>query len=646
MKEKIVLIGNPNVGKSVIFALLTGRYVVVSNYPGTTVEVTTGKANFMPQDSEVVDSPGVNSLIPQSEDERVARDILLEEGPKRIVHVIDAKNLPKSLLLAVQIIETGLPVALCLNMYDEARQRDVSIDIERLSEILDTDCANTVATEKVGIQKLIKNIARSKASGFRINYGRDIEGAVEKISSILPVFPISKRAVCLMLLAGDTGMREHLKEKGLEGNKLNEIDTIVSGLKSRAAKPISFLINTIRRNSINRISDSVYRHTAGTFQSALEGIGRLSMSPVFGFPILLCVLYLVYQFVGVFGAGISVNFLEERIFGHYIVPWAEAAIGVILPFDIARDLLIGQYGLISMGLTYSVAIILPIVGTFFIAFGILEDSGYLPRLSIMLNRIFKKVGLNGRAVLPMVLGLGCDTMATLVTRTLDTNKERTIATLLLALGIPCSAQLGVIFGMLSGISVKGTFILFGVIISQMILVGYVASKILPGERSDFIIEIPPIRIPKISNVIIKTLMRIKWFLKEAVPLFMLGTFILFIADKTGILLIIEKAASPVVTGLLSLPSKASEAFIIGFLRRDFGAAGLYQLQRAGELSGIQVVVSLVVITLFVPCIANFFVMIKERGLKTALAMVAFIFPFAVIVGAVLNFILRGVGVRL
>jgi len=646
MKEKIVLIGNPNVGKSVIFALLTGRYVVVSNYPGTTVEVTTGKANFMPQDSEVVDSPGVNSLIPQSEDERVARDILLEEGPKRIVHVIDAKNLPKSLLLAVQIIETGLPVTLCLNMYDEARQRDVSIDIERLSEILDTDCANTVATEKVGIQKLIKNIARSKASGFRINYGRDIEDAVEKISSIFPVFPISKRAVCLMLLAGDTGMREHLKEKGLEGNKLNEIDTIVSGLKSRAAKPISFLINTIRRNSINRISDSVYRHTAGTFQSALEGIGRLSMSPVFGFPILLCVLYLVYQFVGVFGAGISVNFLEERIFGHYIVPWAEAAIGVILPFDIARDLLIGQYGLISMGLTYSVAIILPIVGTFFIAFGILEDSGYLPRLSIMLNRIFKKVGLNGRAVLPMVLGLGCDTMATLVTRTLDTNKERTIATLLLALGIPCSAQLGVIFGMLSGISVKGTFILFGVIISQMILVGYVASKILPGERSDFIIEIPPIRIPKISNVIIKTLMRIKWFLKEAVPLFMLGTFILFISDKTGILLIIEKAASPVVTGLLSLPSKASEAFIIGFLRRDFGAAGLYQLQRAGELSGIQVVVSLVVITLFVPCIANFFVMIKERGLKTALAMVAFIFPFAVIVGAVLNFILRGVGVRL
>jgi len=234
----------------------------------------------------------------------------------------------------------------------------------------------------------------------------------------------------------------------------------------------------------------------------------------------------------------------------------------------------------------------------------------------------------------------------MTTRILETKKERIIVTLLLALGVPCSAQLGVILGMLGGLSFKATLIWGGVVIFVMLLVGFLASKIIAGEASDFLLEIPPIRVPKLSNIFVKTLVRIEWYLREAVPLFILGTLFLFVMDKMAVLSILEKIASPIIVGFLDLPQKATEAFIIGFLRRDYGAAGLFALQKNGLLSPLQVVVSLVTMTLFVPCVANFFMIIKERGVKAAIWMSAFIFPFAVIVGGVLNFILRVFEVKL
>jgi ferrous iron transport protein B len=240
----------------------------------------------------------------------------------------------------------------------------------------------------------------------------------------------------------------------------------------------------------------------------------------------------------------------------------------------------------------------------------------------------------------MILGLGCDTMATLTTRILETKKERLLVTFLLALGVPCSAQLGVVLGMVSGISGISTAIWLGTMVGVLFLVGYLAAKLLPGEPSDFVLELPPIRVPQITNILVKTLARVQWYLKEAVPLFALGTLILFVAHKIGMLTFIQKISDPIVVGFLGLPSKAAEALIIGFLRRDYGAAGLFMLSKDGLLDPIQTVVSLVVVTLFVPCIANFFVMVKEQGMKAAFYMVAFIFPFAVVVGGLMNWALR------
>ena len=249
------------------------------------------------------------------------------------------------------------------------------------------------------------------------------------------------------------------------------------------------------------------------------------------------------------------------------------------------------------------------------------------------------MGLNGKAVLPMVLGLGCDTMATLTTRILDTKKERILVTLLLALGVPCSAQLGVILGLLGAISISALLIWGVVVFCVLVVVGFLASKVIQEDSSDFILELPPMRVPKLGNIVVKTLARTEWYLKEAVPLFFFGTLLLYVLHETGALFVLERVSSPLVQNVLGLPAKATEAFIVGFLRRDYGIAGLNQM----DLTIPQILVASVTLTLFIPCIANFLIMIKERGVKMTLAMSAVILPVAFGVGGLLNFILNFVG---
>jgi ferrous iron transport protein B len=644
--NKVLLIGNPNVGKSALFGLLTGKYVTVSNYPGTTVEVTYGNAVLNKTRSLVIDTPGVNSLVPMSEDERVTRDMLLSDRAGVIIQVADTKNLRRGLLITLQLAEMEVPFILDLNMDDEARSRGIVINQEKLSQILGIEVVKTVAIRRSGIDKLLKSITNPQQSSFRVRYDDGIEAGVGDIVPLLPETNIARRALALMLLAGDESLKSWLHAH-IPDHVIAQIENIRQGIQSRYHNSLGYLINQQRLRKADAILAQVLTlHEAGKGSQVAFYLGKWSMHPVYGLPILLAVLYLVYQFVGVLGAGDAVGFLEETVFGEYLNPWATKIVDFIFPVPFLRELLIGDYGLITMALTYAIAIVLPIVGFFFIAFGILEDSGYLPRLAVMVNRVFKLMGLNGKAVLPMILGLGCVTMATLTTRILETKKERILVTLLLALGVPCSAQLGVILGMVAGLSGLATMIWIASVVAVLLLVGYLTAKVIPGAPSDFVLELPPIRVPQLMNIMVKTLARVQWYLKEAVPLFILGTFILFIGHKAGVLEYIQKLTDPLVVGLLGLPSKAAEAFVIGFLRRDYGAAGLFMLRKANLLDPIQVVVSLVVITLFVPCIANFFMMVKERGFKTAFAMAAFIFPFAFAVGGALNWILRTLKVAL
>jgi ferrous iron transport protein B len=631
----LCLVGNPNVGKSAIFGLLTGRYATVSNYPGTTVDITTGEVSLNGTPYQIIDTPGVNSLIPMSEDEKVTRDILLAQKSDTVIHVADSKNIKRSLFITLQLTEMELPIVIDLNMRDEAANRGIDIDEKKLSEIFGVNVVSTIAVQKKGISSLKKDAVKPVVSPFRFSYDAVIEKSISIIESLLPKANISKRSIALMILAGDKTLKSWILDN-IESDKIKDIESVRDTLATHYAQPLSYVISHQRLNVVDGIARQILIKTVSSGKGASTFLGEVTTHPFWGFPFLLLILYIVYQFVGVFGAGTLVDYLEEVVFGEYLNPWVEKIVMFIIPIEFLQELLVGPYGIFTMALTYAIAIILPITTTFFIAFSIMEDSGYLPRLAAMLNKIFRAMGLNGKAVLPMVLGLGCDTMATLTTRILDTPKERLIVILLLALGVPCSAQLGVILGMFGKQPIEAVIIWGASLVLVILFVGFISSKIIPGQSADFLLELPPLRLPQFSNVIVKTVMRIEWYLKEAVPLFILGTLILFTADKLSILPFMQDITSPVIVTVLGLPAETTESFLMGFLRRDYGAAGLFALQEQGLLNTEQSVVSLVTITLFIPCIANLFMIIKEKGLKTALIISLFIFPFAILVGGILH----------
>lgn len=642
-EEKIVLVGSPNVGKSVIFGHLTGRYVTVSNYPGTTVEVTKGKGKIRQKEVGVIDTPGMYSLVPITEEERVARDILLEERPEVVVQVVDAKNLERMLHLTLQLIEADVPVLLDLNLMDEAEKSGMSINLDILRKDLGIPVVSTVAIENKGLDHLEQNILKyEKGKGRDLVYGELLESSLQGIEGLLTAeYNISKRAIALLLLQDDLGILKMVtqEERGHE-----TIREIVEETKRHYSTSVNYVVTIRRQEIINEIIEKAMVQGKPRARDFKESLSRLMMHPVAGLPILVLIIYAMYEFVGVFGAQTAVDFLEKTLFGEYINPFVTRVISSIIPWQVIQDLFVHQYGIITLGVRYAIAIILPIVSTFFIAFSIIEDTGYLPRLAMLIDRVFKKIGLNGRAVIPVVLGFGCDTMATIVTRTLETRRERIIASFLLSLAIPCSAQMGVILALLSG-HVMGLWIFMGTMAIVFLLVGFLTARIMPGESPLFYMEVPPLRLPKISNVVTKTYTRVEWYFREVLPLFVLASILIWAGRLTGLFdLLVNGLSYP--TRWIGLPKEAATAFLYGFFRRDFGAAGLYDLMSAGTLHGVPLVVSVVTIALFMPCIAQFAVTIKERGWKIALGMATFIFPFAFIVGGLLNQVLVLLGMRL
>lgn len=625
-----VLVGNPNVGKSVLFKNLTRRYVTVSNFPGTTVEIARAKANFDGRSIEIVDTPGINDLAPRSDDARVTRNLLDEHSDSTIVQVADAKNLRRALLLTLQLAELERPMVLVLNMLDELEERGGRIDARRLSETLGVPVAQTVAPRNQGTDQVIRALSQAR---------------VPKIKP--PPEPEQ------------------------------EYD------RYRA-----------RLEQVNEILRDCYSVEEPTKASFPVRLGFWAMHPVRGLALLALVLFGVFWFVGLFGAGTLVDALEVGVFQQRLNPLAIRAVDAVLPFPhqhtvetvtletglpvtpvtdvplvdfeqqalapgyelmtdqplgwfqeslrFVHDLLVGEFGTITMALSYAFAIVLPIVTTFFLVFSVLEDSGYFPRMAILLNRQFRIMGLNGKAVLPMILGLGCDTMATMTTRILETRKERIVTTMLLALAVPCSAQLGVLLAMMAQLSPAGALVWVLLVIGVIISVGWLTARLFNGDSSEFILEIPPMRRPQAGNVLAKTFTRLNWYLHEVIPIFVIGTAALFVLDRFAILDLISSAGTPLVTGWLGLPPEMASAFLIGFMRRDFGAVFILDAATGPDavLSAHQILVSMVTITLFMPCIANFLMIAKEHGVRVALGMAAFIFPFAFFVGGSLNHIGR------
>lgn len=641
----IALVGQPNVGKSVIFHRLTGRYVNVSNYPGTTVEVTRGALRDRPGQT-LLDTPGVLTLPARSEDEQATAHILLNEQLKTLVQVGDAKNLRRTVQLALLLAEAGVPMVLALNMMDEVRARGMAFDTGRLATELGLSVVPTVATGNEGIAALSSAMDMAKVPVFRLAYANDIEATVDDLVGMLPKTHLSGRVIALLYLAGDKATETWLASQAekLAGSQNIDLSALAARrelLQEKFVEPLAEVLQRARMMAADAIVQRVMKNAGQTGNALVQRIGQWSVHRWYGWPIVALVLYAVYAFVGQFGAGVLVGWLENDLFKGIINPWFQQLVTTWVPFVWLQQFLVGPYGLWTMGMTYAIALILPIVTTFFIAFGILEDSGYFARLSVLSNRAFKMLGLNGRAILPMVLGLGCVTMATLTTRILHTPRERLIVTFLLALAIPCSAQLGVVMGMLASYGMGAFLIWLGTVIFILFTVGWLSGKLVKGKRIPLMTELPPMRLPMLSNVAKKTWSRLKWYLMEVIPLFLIGAALMFVLDLIGFLPWLIKAGEPLVTGWLGLPKEASAALLMGFLRRDFGATGLFAL--GSSLSPEQGLVGLVTLTIFVPCIASTMMIIKEQGLKTAVIMTSIIIPLAFLIGGLMHRALLLVG---
>ncbi len=637
----LALIGQPNVGKSALFTRLTGSLAEIANYPGTTVEVRRAPSKTDPN-LMVIDTPGLVSMPSVSDDERVTAQVLFSETLHGIVQVGDSKQLRRTLLLTSHLIEMGSPVVLALNMTDEARALGMRVDYAALESWLGIPVVPTQAVRGDGVTDLLAAVNRGRVPVPKVSYPPVVERAINDCTLHLPQGPMAPRAMAALWLSGDSAAEEWLRGR-VPAEALDQLQRIRQAAQSALVEPLEDAILHTRLAFADRLTRIVCQDPGGSALGWAERLGRWTIHPVWGLAALALVMLGMFGFVGVFGAGTLVGWLEGGLFGSLINPWLAGWVQRFLGTGWVADLLVGPYGLWTMGITYAAALILPIVATFFLAFSALEDSGYLPRLSVLTNRWFERMGLNGKAVLPMVLGLGCVTMATLTTRILDTRRERTLAILLLALAVPCSAQLGVVMGMLAAVSLGAVGVWGLVVLGVMLAVGWLSSRLMPGTPSALMLELPPLRLPEARLMLSKTAARLEWYAREVVPLFLLGSLAMFLLDRSGVLPAIVQAGQPLVVGWLGLPPQATSALVLGFFRRDFGAAGLFALQAQGLMNPLQVLVAMVVITLFVPCVASVLMIVKERGWRTTAALLAFIFPLAIAVGGGLRAILVGLG---
>ncbi|WP_258360610.1 ferrous iron transport protein B [Moorella sulfitireducens (nom. illeg.)] len=597
--RKIVLAGNPNVGKSVFFNAFTGLYVDVSNFPGTTLEISYAQVG----NDYVLDTPGVYGVSSFNEEEKVARDVILAADV--IINVVDAVHLDRDLFLTQQIIDMGIPMIVALNMIDEAARKGIKIDVQKLEELLGVPVIPTVAIKKQGFEEVRKAVAYARKGN-----------SLSELEEMLPLLEkkTHSRAEALLILEGDPFVAARHRVKPMDRQEE---------------------IYLARRRRVDTIVAAVVRET-NTGASIGTRLSRWMMLPLTGIPLLVLTLLILYEFIGVFVAQTVVSITEEGIMQGYYEPFIRNLIGAIIPpSSIIGTLLIGEFGILTMTVTYILGLLLPLVLGFYLSLSALEDSGYLPRIAVLVDRVLMRLGLNGRGIIPIILGFGCVTAATITTRLLSTPRERRIATFLLAMAIPCSAQLAVITSMLSRLGPAYIFLYVFLVTSILVLAGTALNLILPGKPSDLLIDVPPLRLPQPVNVLKKTATRTRNFIQEATPLFAGGALFIGILQVTGLLNTLQNWLSPITVSWLQLPKETATAFIMGFVRRDFGAAGLYNL----SLTPAQALVSLVTITIFVPCIASALVIFKERGWREGIIVWPAILFLAFLIGGLLSQIL-------
>ncbi|MCJ7497921.1 MAG: ferrous iron transporter B [candidate division Zixibacteria bacterium] len=571
---KILLMGNPNVGKSVVFSRLTGVNVISSNYPGTTVELTQGHMRWGKETVEVIDVPGTYTLEPNSSAEEVALKILNraeEDKACVVIDIVDATNLERNLNLTLQLLKTDIPVIVALNLWDEAGHIGVSIDVEKLQEILGVPVVPTVAITGEGIKKLVETLPEAKKGDYQFE----------------------------------------------NAEKWHEIGRIVERVQ-------------------------IVKHRHHTF---LERLGDFTVRPFSGIPTAIIILLLTFKIVRFIGEGL-INHLLNPLFNDFYLPLITKAVDTLLPIKFIHDLLLGttadplgSLGVLTAGLYIPLVVVLPYLFSFYLALSFLEDWGYLPRLAVLLDNVFHRLGLHGYSSIPVILGLGCKVPAIFATRILETRREKFIAIALIMMSAPCLPQTAMILSIIAPFGSSYLFLIFSLLLLVSIITSIILNKLLKGETPELLCEIPPYRLPNLSFLMRKVWLRLSSFVKEAVPLIILGILFIAILDLSGVIDYVSRILGVPIFYILGLPPETVVVMISGFLRKDVSIALLAPF----NLSPQQLIIACIFLVLYLPCIATFFVMVKELGLKDAVKLIAILFFSGLLVGGILNLFFKTFG---
>ena len=559
--RRVLLMGNPNVGKSVFFSRLTGTHALSSNYPGTTVGFTEGTMRYGGKTARLIDVPGAYTLDPTNEAEVIARRIL-NEGADVVILVIDATALERNLVMAMQVLEHGTPVVIALNMVDEARHRGILIDLPKLETELGVPIIPTVAVTGQGLSDLVAKMEEARISQLQ---------------------PMTKEA---------------------RWQAIGEI--------------------------IAKVQTVTHRH-----HTAMDRIEDISAHPVLGGMIGLFVLVVGFMAIRFVGEGI-ITYITDPIFQNLWIPVLDR-LNEMLGEGPLRNILVGtlidgkvdleqSLGVLSTGLYVEFGMVLPYIIAFYSGLSFLEDFGYLPRLAVVFDALLHKFGIHGYAIIPTLLGFGCNVPGILGTRVLESERERFIAATLISVGIPCVSIQAMLSATLGEFGMGYVAAVYGILFCVWLVLGRIMHLTLKGYSPELIVEIPPYRMPSMKAWSNKLWFRIKDFLYEATPLVLLGIFLVNILDTMGVMEKVAAALSPVFHGFLGLPPETAIPIVMGVFRKDI----------AMGLLASQMLVAVVVLAMTFPCIATFIILWKELGSKRMLMSSGIMISAALITGGLLN----------
>jgi ferrous iron transport protein B len=634
---KVVLAGNLNVGKSVLFTRITGVGVISANYPGTTVQFEEAGVTVKGQRIEVFDLPGTYSLAGVTEDEAVATRLLAEKNPDYVIAVLDATRLEQGLVLVLQLIELGYRVVLALNFWDQAKKR-YSIDVAKLSNILKVPVVPTVATTGEGVDKLMEQVVSGniQRSNYVTRYDSHIEAFLEDIAqgSIRTGSGFPIRGASIKLLEGNRLFTDQFSSSVKE-----YADEYRKEFRDQHYEDVEVHISRDRYGEAGRITSEVISKIEKTEMTLGDRISEVTLNPRTGIPILIAVLIGIFLSVVIIG-----GLLETLLHDAYI-----ALVGNI--FDQLAGAIGGSFGAaIAEGINLSIqailSIVIPYILVFYLILGFLEDSGYLPRVVLLLDGIMVKLGLHGRAIIPMVVGTGCNVPAILSTRTLESKRERLILATIIVMAVPCSAQTVIIIGTVGQhAGILWAAAIYLILLTLVLLLGRVLHVLLKEEPSSLAMEIPDLSMPSARNVLSKTWLRIKDFFIIAFPLLLVGSLILELMMKFNVLSALVDPLSLLTVGLLGLPPVIIVALIFGVLRKEMALQILFVIFAINSgaelgfyLTDQQLFVFALVMATYMPCIGVLAALIKEFGAKEAVAVSISSIILAFLLGGLANFI--------